>query len=183
LARSQGRFYILPNAGMSDERKELGTIVVLELGVVLLDVVREGETRVVIYRDTRNGLYHWYELEFLEESVWQPISGSETERFRRATTCSRKRSRSLRASLPRTPMSEAQNIIGMTDLLDVGLPRPRRLQEEARGRLQREERHDVVGTGEGAFAHQAQGSARRPAFSCRGGGPGVSPWAVLVTFT
>lgn len=59
---------------MSDEQKELGTVVVLEEGVELLDVVREGKTRVAIYRDTRRGLYHWYDLEFLEESgEWKVI--------------------------------------------------------------------------------------------------------------
>ncbi len=58
---------------MSDEQKEFAEIVVLEPGLVLLDVVRQGNTRVVVYRDTRNGLYHWYELEFLQESVWQSV--------------------------------------------------------------------------------------------------------------
>lgn len=59
---------------MCKNQKELGTIVVLEEGVELLGVVREWKTRMVVYRDTREGLYHWYELEFLEESgEWQVI--------------------------------------------------------------------------------------------------------------
>jgi hypothetical protein len=53
---------------MCNEQKELGVIVVLEEGVELLDVVRDGKVRVVIYRDRREGLSHWYELEFLEPS-------------------------------------------------------------------------------------------------------------------
>jgi hypothetical protein len=61
---------------MSKEQKELGTLVVLEPGVELLHVVRsgKGKVRVVIYRDTRDGVYHWYELEFLEPSgEWKVV--------------------------------------------------------------------------------------------------------------
>lgn len=61
---------------MSKEHKELCTLVVLEPGVELLHVVRTpgGKVRIVVYRDTREGIYHWYELEFLEPSgVWKVI--------------------------------------------------------------------------------------------------------------
>jgi hypothetical protein len=59
---------------MPNKRMESGTIVLLEEGVELLDVVREGDARVVVYRDTRNGRYHWYELEFLQDSgEWTPV--------------------------------------------------------------------------------------------------------------
>ena len=55
---------------MSKEPTELGTIVVLEPGVELLHVARKNKdpVRVSIYRDRRDGVYHWYELEFLQEN-------------------------------------------------------------------------------------------------------------------
>lgn len=58
---------------MTNDQKESGTIVFLEEGVELLGAVREKKTRVAVYRDTREGVYHWYELEFLNESGWEPI--------------------------------------------------------------------------------------------------------------
>ncbi len=52
---------------------DTGTIVVLAEGVELLGVVCKGKARVVIYRDTREGVYQWYELEFLLDSGWETI--------------------------------------------------------------------------------------------------------------
>lgn len=61
---------------MTKEPIEQGTIVVLEPGVELLHVVRKDSNpvRVAVYRDSRDGVYHWYELEFLQENgQWDVI--------------------------------------------------------------------------------------------------------------
>jgi hypothetical protein len=69
-ASGEAVLYLLPLAHMADAKFD---VVVLEPGVELLDIVREGDTRVVVYRDSRDGVYHWYELEFLHEGAWQVI--------------------------------------------------------------------------------------------------------------
>jgi hypothetical protein len=62
---------------MSKEQKEKesGAIVFLEPGVELLHAVstENDKVRVVIYRDSRDGIYHWYELEFLEDDGWKVV--------------------------------------------------------------------------------------------------------------
>lgn len=61
---------------MRKEPIELGTIVLLEPGVELLHVIRQDQhpVRVSIYRDCRDGVCHWYELEFLQENgQWEVV--------------------------------------------------------------------------------------------------------------
>ena len=57
---------------MADE-KEFGTIVFLEEGVEIADVVRKDGVRVVIYRDKRDDDRHWYEWEMLVCCAWKPM--------------------------------------------------------------------------------------------------------------
>jgi hypothetical protein len=86
---------------MTNDQKEFGTIVFLKEGVELLGAVREKKTRVAVYRDTREGVYHWYELEFLTESGWKPIFrvgdskiGEAIDLFTRARKLAEERSKS-----------------------------------------------------------------------------------------
>jgi hypothetical protein len=56
-----------------EDHTKFGTIVFLEDGVELLGQVGDGKVRVVVYRDTRKGICHWYELDFCTPSGWESI--------------------------------------------------------------------------------------------------------------
>jgi hypothetical protein len=58
---------------MSKGKTTFATVVVLEDGVELVGTVGEGKARVVVYRDTREGIYHWYDLEFCTANGWDIV--------------------------------------------------------------------------------------------------------------